>query len=103
MVGEETATQLSTNDQAAYKLAAEAGEYTFTFDMANLKFMVNKIGTPGVPGDANGDGLVDISDVNSVINQMLGKDDVNPVCDMNGDGVIDISDVNAVINKMLGK
>ena len=103
VVGEETATQLSTNDQAAYKLAAEAGEYTFTFDMANLKFMVNKIGTPSVPGDANGDGLVDISDVNSVINQMLGKEAMIPACDMNGDGKIDISDVNAVINKMLGK
>ena len=71
--------------------------------MANLKFTVDKIGTPGVPGDANGDGLVDISDVNSVINQMLGKEAMIPACDMNGDGKIDISDVNAVINKMLGK
>ena len=103
VLGEEIATQLSTNDQAAYKLAAEAGEYVFTFDMANLKFKVDKIGTPGVPGDANGDGLVDISDVNSVINQMLGKEAMIPACDMNGDGKIDISDVNAVINKMLGK
>ena len=103
VLGEEIATQLSTNDQAAYKLAAEAGEYVFTFDMANLKFTVDKIGTPGVPGDANGDGLVDISDVNSVINQMLGKEAMIPACDMNGDGKIDISDVNAVINKMLGK
>jgi hypothetical protein len=103
VLGEEIATQLSTNDQAAYKLAAEAGEYTFTFDMANLKFKVDKIGTPGIPGDANGDGLVDISDVNSVINQMLGKEAMIPACDMNGDGKIDISDVNAVINKMLGK
>ena len=103
VVGEEMNTQLSTNDQAAYKLAAEVGEYTFTFDLANLKFKVEKMGTPGIPGDSNGDGMVDISDVNSVINQMLGKEDMNPVCDMNSDGKIDISDVNAVINKMLGK
>ncbi|MBR6432641.1 MAG: hypothetical protein IKS64_07320 [Muribaculaceae bacterium] len=34
---------------------------------------------------------------------MLGKEPMIPACDMNGDGKIDISDVNAVINKMLGK
>ena len=66
---------------------------------------ITKVGgdVPGLPGDSNGDGVVDISDVNAVINQMLGKDAMNPNCDMNGDGKIDISDVNAVINKMLGK
>ena len=58
---------------------------------------------PGVPGDSNGDGLVDISDVNAVINMMLGKAEMVPACDMNNDGKIDISDVNAVINAMLGK
>ena len=54
-------------------------------------------------GDANGDGQVDISDVNAVINMMLGKETMVAECDVNGDGVIDISDVNAVINLMLGK
>ncbi|MBR5728525.1 MAG: hypothetical protein IKX39_07755, partial [Muribaculaceae bacterium] len=57
----------------------------------------------GTPGDSNGDGQVDISDVNAVINMMLGKVEMISLCDMNGDGKIDISDVNAVINKMLGK
>ena len=67
---------------------------------------IEKVGgdvPPGVPGDSNGDGKVDISDVNAVINMMLGKEAMNPICDMNEDGKIDISDVNAVINKMLGK
>ncbi|MBR5727256.1 MAG: hypothetical protein IKX39_01300 [Muribaculaceae bacterium] len=59
--------------------------------------------TPSVPGDSNGDGLVDISDVNAVINMMLGKAEMVAACDMNNDGKIDISDVNAVINAMLGK
>ena len=103
VVGEEMTTQLSTNDQAAYKLAAEVGEYTFTFDLANLKFKVEKIGSPGIPGDSNGDGQIDITDVNAVINMMLGKVAMDPICDMDGSGNIDISDVNAIINKMLGK
>jgi hypothetical protein len=54
-------------------------------------------------GDANDDNQVDISDVNAVINMMLGKTEMVANCDVNGDGVIDISDVNAVINLMLGK
>ena len=51
--------------------------------------------------DINGDGTVDISDVNEVINMMLGKSPAS--ADITGDGKVDISDVNAVINAMLGK
>ena len=57
----------------------------------------------GVIGDINGDGKVDIADVNAVINMMLGKAEVVPAADLDGDGKVDISDVNAVINLMLGK
>lgn len=56
-----------------------------------------------VTGDVNGDGMVDIADVNAVINAMLGKADVTAEADVNGDGTVDIADVNAVINIMLGK
>ncbi|MBR5727255.1 MAG: dockerin type I repeat-containing protein [Muribaculaceae bacterium] len=56
-----------------------------------------------VQGDVNGDGIVDIADVNAVINMMLGKTASVPAADINGDGNVDIADVNAVINLMLGK
>ena len=59
--------------------------------------------TFSIPGDVNGDGVVDISDVNAVINMMLGKVEMVAAADINGDGQVDISDVNAVINLMLGK
>ena len=52
---------------------------------------------PVKPGDVNGDGTVDIADVNAVINMMLGK---TPCASA---GNVDISDVNIVINIMLGK
>ncbi len=51
--------------------------------------------------DLNDDGKVDIADVNTVINAMLGKS--TTLADVTGDGKVDISDVNAVINAMLGK
>lgn len=55
--------------------------------------------------DTNGDGSVDIADVNIVINVMLGKvTDVAAVrADASGDGVVDIADVNQIINVMLGQ
>lgn len=56
-----------------------------------------------IAGDANGDGQVDISDVNATINMMLGKASPTPSADVNCDGIVDISDINAVINAMLGK
>ncbi len=56
--------------------------------------------------DLNGDGVVDISDLNIVINWMLGKGDTNVTfvqADVSDDGNVDISDINMVINTMLGK
>ena len=57
------------------------------------------------PGDANGDGNVDVQDVTAIINRILGNnpnpfDDTN--ADVNGDGNIDVLDVTAVINMILG-
>ncbi len=58
-------------------------------------------------GDVTGDGTVDISDVNAIINIMLGKtvtsDELLVASDLTGDGKVDITDVNNAINMMLGK
>ena len=59
-----------------------------------------------ITGDVNGDEAVDVSDVNAVINIMLGKAPMsdfpgNP--DLNNDEGVDVSDVNKIINIMLGK
>ena len=52
-------------------------------------------------GDVNADGEVNISDVNAVIDIILGGVS-NPAGDVNGDGEINISDVNTVIDIILG-
>ncbi len=56
-------------------------------------------------GDVNGDGVVDITDVNILINILLGKDSASkyPGADVTGDGTVDIADINAVLNLILGK
>ncbi|MBO4871089.1 MAG: chitobiase/beta-hexosaminidase C-terminal domain-containing protein [Muribaculaceae bacterium] len=57
-----------------------------------------------IPGDVDGDGKVDVSDVNAIINIIL---EIKPAsyykgnADLNKDGKVDIEDVNADINIIL--
>ena len=54
-----------------------------------------------VKGDVNGDGAVNISDINALINIIL-TDNSSTGGDVNGDGQVNISDINAVIGIILG-
>jgi len=58
-----------------------------------------------LPGDVNGDGVIDVGDVNIIINIMLGKAEAEDYdgCDINDDDIVDMADVNQVINIMLAK
>ena len=55
-------------------------------------------------GDVTGDGTVDVSDVNAVINIILELKDASYYpgnADLTGEGTVDVSDVNAIINIIL--
>ena len=56
---------------------------------------------PVLRGDLDGNGMVDVSDVNIVINIILHKADPDAAADLNNDGVIDVEDVNSIINIIL--
>lgn len=69
-----------------------------------LKFMYTA--PPALPGDVDGNGEVDITDLNIVLNIILGKDSADNYdgrADVTGDDEVDISDANATVNKILGK
>lgn len=58
-----------------------------------------------VNGDVNGDDVVNISDINAVIDIILGGTPSQETIkrgDVNGDGVVNITDINAVIDIILG-
>jgi len=57
---------------------------------------------PSIRGDVNGDGTVNITDINAVINMILsGK--FKESGDVNGDGAVNIADINAVIDIILSQ
>lgn len=63
-----------------------------------LRFVKGNAVEP-VVGDVNGDGEVNIADVNAVINMILDSPAENG--DVNGDGEVNIADVNAIIDIIL--
>ena len=69
----------------------------------DYKFMQGEKGDDFPKGDVNGDGDVNIADINALIAIILGgEDNTNGRSDVNGDGDVNIGDINAVIAIILG-
>ena len=79
--------------------SATQPEYFFTNLM---KIKLGEMEPAGVKGDVNGDGVVDIADVNAAIDMILGLKSPTTEADVNGDGTVDVADMNAIINIILG-
>lgn len=56
---------------------------------------------PTTPGDVDGDGEINISDVTSLIDMLLNGGEISAGADVDGDGQVNISDVTALIDKLL--
>ena len=57
-----------------------------------------------IPGDANGDGEIDVTDIVGIANKILGRASdsfVAVAADVNGDGDVDVTDIVAVANIIL--
>ncbi len=53
-----------------------------------------------VPGDINGDGVVDVIDLLDLIGSfgmLVGQPGCDPACDLNGDGAVDVLDLLTLI------
>jgi hypothetical protein len=83
-------------DYSAWFVDHSYGEFTAIFDKTSWVPDVDVIYNEHPPGDAQGDGMVNLQDMNLVRND-FGQDD-NPVYDPNSDGVIDLADLNSVRN-----
>ena len=108
-----TASWIDADDMGNYPLtlnslqimmnAAEVGkEYEMHFQ--GLETIYNAVPADAVvAGDVDGNGTVNVSDVTTLVNMILGvvpKDDVR--ADVDGNGTVNVSDVTALINIILG-
>lgn len=62
-------------------------------------------GCNAATGDVNADGSIDVTDINVIINIILGNDNANYYngrADVNDDNVVDISDINAIVGLIIG-
>ena len=117
------AAGLGTNDLTAYRfpIADNNTKYQFfrfevseiggadkwdsnnhVFQLAEFQFMGKNT---TVTGDVNGDGMVDVDDLNILINIMLRKASITqwPQADVDNNGVVDVDDLNRIINIMVRK
>ena len=65
-----------------------------------IKFVKGELPPEPANGDVNGDGEVNIADINAVIDMILSHNS-SASGDVNGDGEVNIADVNALIDKIL--
>ncbi len=81
----------------------ENGTYTFAMPAAPVTVSATFMETASLRGDVNEDDKVDVSDVNMMVNMILGKQDETAAADLDGSGNVDVSDVNVLITIILGK
>ena len=76
----------------------------------NTEELLTKNGTLKVeraacePGDANGDGAIDVADITAVAAYILGNEPEGfntEAADVNGDGAVDVADITAIASKIL--
>ena len=95
------------HDKIRWRTYASAHGENLPNDYLNklsLKVMwLNKQWSTALPGDVNGDERVNVSDITTLVNMILGVTEMNQVyADVNGDGRVNVSDVTALIYIILG-
>lgn len=89
------------SQRVRFRVGMVAGNKTVPCIVDN--FTIYYSGGEAIAGDVNGDGAVDVTDVNEVINMILGKAVMDTIADLDGNGTVDVTDVNQIINIILGK
>ena len=93
--------------QATLKVHSSSLDQYKAADYWKNFFKIESIeGDEGLKGDVNGDGKVDVADINVVIDIILELDDASKYggrADVDKDGKVDVADINAVIDIILAQ
>lgn len=83
-----------------------AGDYTLKVNLEDMTLTITNQSSEYPVGDVNGDYVVDVSDINILVNIILGTDNAanyDGRANVNGADDVDVSDINMVVNIMLGQ
>ena len=80
-------------------MTAADGTSIAQVESKTFKMTIEPGGEPEKKGDLNGDGFVDASDIQIVLNDMAEEAN-DPAHDLNGDGFVDASDIQVILNIM---
>ena len=82
---------------------------TLTTDGSPCVYLLDVVEEMGeetyLPGDVNGDGMVDVTDVSLMVNTVLGEGNADIFGyrgDMNHDGILDVADVSLIVEIVVG-
>ena len=110
--GWSTAGLISHSDLLFKECNSLVGEAGTVYDPDHTDYIYAHVdGGPSNPGyltykstscDVNGDGVVDVADIATIIDVMAGKGDaaLKNAADVNGDGTVDVADIATVITRM---
>jgi len=93
----QTVDVTAVKQSSVFEISSQTNKYEVT-DVTDIYLPLLQ----GIKGDVNGDGSVNITDINIIIGMILsGSGDSQG--DINGDGNVNISDVNTVISIIMGQ
>lgn len=79
------------------------GEFTFSINVNAMTLTVIPVGTPIIPGDVNGDGVITSADITALYSYLLSGETTEIFNgDQDNDGTITSSDITAVYSIILG-
>ena len=91
---------LDSKTPALFRISQTSGNKSQATYIDDFTLYYNEDGPDTIPGDVNGDGQVNISDINVII-QMILSGKMSDNADVNHDGQVNISDVNFTIAEIL--
>jgi M6 family metalloprotease-like protein len=93
---------LPTNAPIMLRINQTSGNTKVACYLDDIKLYYTETwGPETIAGDVNGDGEVNIADVNAVIDYILGNKGDIAATDVNDDGEVNIADINALIDLIL--
>jgi hypothetical protein len=104
ITGTSVEVSVPSGSRYSHQFLVKAIDAAGNLSLSSNSITVAPLSGPRPHGDVNSDGDTDAADIQTVINSVLGTNEVTPLedADVNGDEVVNALDIQVVINAVLG-